>query len=341
MNAVYIGILQPGSTSRMRADCLRRLTPDWDWEWVDTDPPMRESAWPWRTLAFRYQLGKAVDRINRLVVGRIGNTRRDLVWVDKGVFLRPSTLRSIRRLTRRLVHFTPDTAFHANKSRHFESSIGLYDLAVTTKSFELGEYHRRIGSERTYLTTQGYDKEIHFPRSNDADRWRGVVFVGLAEPDRERCIAALLSRQIPVRLAGHGWGAFRRRWHGDPYLTFEGEGVFGDAYARLLSSSWIGLGLLSKRFPEMHTTRTFEIPACGTLLATERNEETTRFFNDDQALFFDDHRDLATRTAKLLALFGAARLTEMAAAGTRRIRADSRDNGSIIAAILADVRLAL
>jgi spore maturation protein CgeB len=341
MKAAYIGILQPGSTSRMRADCLRRLTPGWDWEWVDTDPPMRESARPWRTLAFRYQRGKAVDRINRLVMGRIGDTPRDLVWVEKGVFLESSTMRTVRRLARRLVHFTPDTAFHANKSRRFEESLSLYDLVVTTKSFEVSEYHRRVGREKTLLTTQGYDAEVHFPRTADVDRRREVVFIGLAEPDRELCIATLLSRRIPVRLAGHGWGSFRRRWRGNPHLTFEGDEIFGEAYAKMISSSWIGLGLLSKRFPEMHTTRTFEIPACGTVLATERTAETSRFFDNGEALFFDDYDNLASRVEKLLKQKDTAALGEMAAAGRRRVQADGRDNGSIIAPILADARLTL
>ena len=47
-----------------------------------------------------------------------------------------------------------------------------------------------------------------------------------------------------------------------------------------LGANAVGLGLLSKRFPERHTTRTFEIPACGALLATERTADTTRFFDE-------------------------------------------------------------
>jgi hypothetical protein len=341
MNAVYIGILQPGSTSRMRADCLRRLTPDWDWEWVDTEPPMRESARPWRTVAFRYQLGKAVDRINSLVLDRIGDTRRDIVWVDKGVFLETSILRTVRRLARRLVHFTPDTAFHENKSRHFEGSIGLYDLAVTTKSFEVSEYHRRVGPEKTLLTTQGYDAEVHYPRAGDEERRREAVFIGLAEPARERCVATLLEAGIQVRLAGIGWGRFLRRWREDPHLAFEGEEIFGDAYAKLLSASWVGLGLLSKHFPEMHTTRTFEIPACGAVLATEATLDTKRFFGDSEALFFDDYADLAIKLDRLFSSNEKESLTGMAKAGRRRVLDDRRDYTSILANILEDPRIKL
>jgi hypothetical protein len=302
---------------------------------------MRESARPWRTLAFRYQLGKAVNRINSLVMDRIGDTRRDLVWVDKGVFLQTSTLRTVRRVARRLVHFTPDTAFHENKSRHFEGGIGLYDLVVTTKSFEVGEYHRRVGPEKTLLTTQGYDAEVHYPRAGDEERRREAVFIGLAEPDRERCVATLLEAGIRVRLAGKGWGRFLRRWREHPHLAFEGEEIFGDAYANLLSTCWVGLGLLSKHFPEMHTTRTFEIPACGAVLATEATLETKRFFRDSEALFFDNYADLAIKLDQLSSATKTGSFSEMAKAGKRRVLDDRRDYSSILASILQDPRMTL
>lgn len=339
MRAVYIGILTPGSTSRMRAETLRKLTPSYEWEWIDTDPPMNESARVWKTLAFRMGTGKAVTRINRLVTSRMGATRCDLVWIDKGVFLHRSTIQSVRRLTRKLVHFTPDAAFHMNGSRHFESSLGDFDLAITTKSFELSEYFRRIGAERTLLTTQAYDTEVHYPRSGDEYRRREAVFVGLAEPDREKCVAMLLDGGVPVRLAGIGWTKFLRRWGANSLLTFESEAVFGAEYARLLSESWIGLGLLSQRFPELHTTRTFEIPACGAVLATPRTIETNAFFGENEALFFDDYADLATKVSALLSSENTVRLSEMAAAGRRRVQSDCRDYSSILASILDDSRL--
>ena len=53
-----------------------------------------------------------------------------------------------------------------------------------------------------------------------------------------------------------------------------------------------GLGLLSKRFPELHTTRTFEIPACRTALLTERNQETQSFFQETEAIFYENTDEL-------------------------------------------------
>ncbi len=323
----------------MRAESLRRLTPEFEWTWVDTDPPLQQAARVWRTLAFRSRVGRAVNRINEEVGAGIGREPHDLIWVDKGVFLREASVQRLRNSARRLIHYTPDTAFHENRSAHFERTLGLYDLAVTTKAFEVDEYENRIGPEKVLLTTQGYDLAVHYPRNTDAERRRETLFIGLAEPDREACVATLLDNDISVRLAGRGWTRFVRRHQGNPCLIYEGDDVFGDDYASLLSRSWIGLGLLSRRFPELHTTRTFEIPACGAMLASPRTSETTTFFADSEALFFDAYSTLASRLKVLLTEPGLDSVASVASAGHRRVLASARDYDSILGAVLADQRL--
>ena len=335
MKAAYIGILTPGSTSRMRATVLRELTPGWDWKWVDTDVPMNRAHRVWQTAAFRFNSGPAVSRINDLVLDEIANSSLDVAWVDKAVFLRPSTLQSVRRAARRLIHFTPDTAFHANRSRHFESTLPLFDVVVTTKSFELDEYRRRIPDDRICLVTQGFDPKVHFPRAVPGEKIREASFVGLAEPDRERVVASLLENGVAVRLAGHGWRSFLGKWGTHPQLTFAGANVFGDDYAELLSRSWVGLGLLSKRFPERHTTRTFEIPACGSILATQATNETRKFFSEEEAMFFEDETSLARTLAKMFAELSDDELARVAAAGRQRVLSDRRDYPSILGRILS------
>jgi spore maturation protein CgeB len=323
----------------MRAECLRGLTPDWTWQWVDTDAAVIGSPRMWQSAAYRLKLGPAVSSLNELVLAQIRSCTFDLVWVDKAVFLWPDTVATLRSATKRLVHFTPDAAFHTGSSRFFERTLGLYDLLVTTKTFEKGEYSRRVSRDSVLLTTQGYDARVHYPRSEDDLRRKEVVFVGLAEKDREECIEFLLDRGIRVRVAGIGWNALLRRRRDDDNLTFEGGGLFGDEYANLLSRSWIGLGLLSKRFPELHTTRTFEIPACGAVLATERTSDTVGFFSEDEVIFFTHYAELGERIKDLFADGMEQTLGEMATRGRLRAAEDGRDYMSILNGVLADPRI--
>lgn len=339
MKAVYIGTLTPGSTSRMRAEQLRHLNPSVEWEWIDTDAVMLASPRIWQSAAYRLKSGKAVQRINDAVVKAIAKKKFDLAWVDKAIFLRPPTVRRLRQASAFMVHFTPDTAFHAGRSKHFEKTASLYDVLVTTKSFDVPEYLKLVGRDTVHLTTQGFDVDVHFPRNTVPQRRKEVVFVGLAEPDRERCITTLLKHGISVRLAGVGWDGFLKRNAQDDHLKFEGESAFSDRYAELFSHSWIGLGLLTKRFRELHTTRTFEIPACGAVLATEVTSETERFFSPDEAIFFRDYEDLAKRVVELFKPGNEGILASIASGGRRRVHGDGRDYRNILQAALTDPRL--
>ena len=289
-----------GTTSQLRADALREILFPCTWNRIDihraflTYPRWARSLW------FRFGLGPAVRALNRMVLEALGNETYDIAWIGKGVCLWPETIRQIRRLSAKMIYYTPDTSFISNQSRFFNATISLYDLIVTTKSLELPDFERRVPREQIALVTQCFDSRLHYPRCSYEEKRKEAVLIGLCEPDRMNCVEQLLSMGVPVRIGGQGWQRFVHRHSGNELLRFEGPEIFGDGYAEVLSRATIGLGLLTKRFPELHTTRTFEIPACGTVLATERNSETTRFFSEHEALFFDNYRDLGEKILALL-----------------------------------------
>ena len=95
--------------------------------------------------------------------------------------------------------------------------------------------------------------------------------------------------------------SFDIKYRKNKHLNFKGDGLFGVEYAKEISGSLIGLGLLSKWIPELHTTRTFEIPACGTALLTEKNSDTSQFFNDEECLFYNESNDIVAIVKEKLA----------------------------------------
>jgi spore maturation protein CgeB len=321
----------------MRADTLARLTPSWNWQWCDTDESFRGSPRLWRSLAFRIQAGPLVHHVNHQVCSRVRRETYDVIWVDKAVYLWAATTRQLRSRAGKMIHFTPDTAFFANRSRHFRKSASLYDLLVTTKSFELAEYQQLAPADSIHLTTQAYDPALH--RANPEVRQKDgkVAFIGLCEPDRERCIDQLLAAGLRVKLGGAGWKRALQKYHDHPHLQFLGARVFGASYADAISRSSFGLGLLSKRFPELHTTRSFEIPACGTALATEANRETRSFFNPDEVVFFDDHAELAAKLSRLLG--DPAAIQVIADRGRQRVLEGGFDYATVLSGVMK--RLAL
>jgi spore maturation protein CgeB len=332
LSGIFIGIRSLGTTSRLRCDALQRTLPDWNWALIDTDAPFLASRRIWRSLAFRSRFGPAVTAINRHVLQNLPAAPVELIWVDKGVCLWPETIRHLRELAKRLIYYTPDTSFLHNQSRFVNRTLALYDLVVTTKSQEVATFQRLIPPDRLLLVTQTYDRLLHYPRCSFADKRPEAVLIGLCEPSREECVATLLDGGIAVRIGGRGWEPFVRRHQRQQLLRYEGSGVFGERYVQLLSSASVGLGLLTHRFLELHTTRTLEIPACGTVLATPRTPETTAMFGDHEALFFDTYTQLAARIQDILST--PERISELAAAGRQRVLAQPWDNDSLVRRIV-------
>ncbi len=335
MNLLYIGQHTDGTTSRMRADQLGEILNVQTFDIIDTHIPFFKTKKLFRSLGFRYKMGPLVWNINRYLQHELRRIDYDLIWVDKGIFLDRKSIELLRKRTRRLVHFTPDMAFHENKSSLFNRSIPLYDFLITTKSKERDLYLNQIDSSKLIMTTQGFDSKIHCNMTDFKDKRDAVSFVGLWEPYREQIIQNLIDNNIKVLLAGKGWHDFVKHNKHNPNLEFYGDGLFSEEYAKFISSTKLGLGLISKRFPELHTTRTFEIPACGTALVTEYNSETSDFFSEDEVIFYNNIDDMICKIDYFLV--HPNELETLTKNGQSKVVDDKYDYDSILRKILKKV----
>jgi len=214
------------------------------------------------------------------------------IWIDKGVWIWPETLDQLGKFCgAKLIHYTPDPSLLFHRSRHFVKSIPKYDLLFTTKSFEL-DLLRQAGARRVVLTQQGFETTRFYPRAPQSAYAADVGFVGHCEPHYVRCLKAAAEAGGQLKIWGQGWVRHSKffAW-AKPYV--EGNGIWGDEYAKALCSFKICLGLLSKLIPETATTRTFEIPACGAFLLAERTDEHQSLFEEGrEAAFFSSEEEL-------------------------------------------------
>ena len=317
----------------MRTDILRGFTNSL--QVIDTHVPFYNISRIWRTIGFRWKIGPLITKTSNYILSALPPEKVDLIWVDKGIFILPSVLKVLKSKTKKLVHFTPDTAFYQNSSSLFAEGISHYNYLFTTKSFDLKEYTSLVSENKVILTTQGYNPEVHKPFYAFDKKFREVVFIGLSEPNRKEVIQALLNAGIKVSLAGYGWKDFVAKNQNNHNLEWIGEKVSGSTYGELISSAYMSLGLLSKRFPELHTTRTFEIPACQTLLLTERNKETSAFFSESEAAFFSDQADLIAKINSLLEK--KTELKAMTDAGYKKVTEAGYDYKSVLKRILEQI----
>lgn len=112
-----------------------------------------------------------------------------------------------------------------------------------------------------------------------------VCFIGHCEEPYCRHLMAATEVTKSVSI----WGLWGRYMKTFPELRshWRGEGLWNYDYATALASAKISLGLLSKLIPEQITTRSFEIPASGSMLLAERTDEhQAAFVEGEEAEFF-------------------------------------------------------
>jgi spore maturation protein CgeB len=311
---LFLGETGVGQTSLMRMRALERL--GHSVRAVHTIRPWTEASWTKRQVQRRLGRGSVVNCINRLVLDAAREFRPEMVWAEKQEFLRIDTLLALRSMGARLVHFTPDPYFTLRWKRTslMDEAIRHFDVLVYCKSYEKSDYEA-IGKPVVHMPL-GYCDENHRPMSPVDTPWTcDVGFLGGWEPRRERMLRAVAQTGVSLKIRGGYWDFLRDgRWtlrrriilgqlaagekiriHRDELLAtrWQGNEVYADDYARALSGARIGLGFLRKVCPDQHTTRSFEIPACGSMLLADRTAEHQEFFEEGrEAEYFGSPEEL-------------------------------------------------
>jgi hypothetical protein len=227
----------------------------------------------------------------------------EVLWLDKALNVAPDTIRLARHLGAKVIEYTPDDCrIRNNVSADMLAGIPECDVFVTSKRHNI-EWLQTRGARRVVWSYQGFDEDDHQPpRPVDLDpglRER-VVFVGAFEAERARTIESLLRAGLPVTVIS-AWKQWRQLTS-YPQFSFRCGHVFGTAYATAHASSAVSLGFLRKSAQDEHTTRTFEIPACGGVMLTERTVEQTQVFREgEEAEFFSNDDECIARCRVLLA----------------------------------------
>jgi hypothetical protein len=296
---LYIGQLWEGGTCLDRMRTLRDL--ECEMMPFDITPYQRGYSRPLRSLASRFNWGPPILHLNRDLLAYCRAVKCvDYVWVDKGMWVHPDTLAEIRNtMGATTISYTPDPQFFRHRSGLFEDAIPLYDIVITTKSYEVESY-KNLGARKVLLSQQTFSKQRFFAKRYPATEKKrflaDVCFVGHYERHYARRVGALARQRMNVRVWGGGGWKIHRALHPSARRYIAGRWLWGERYPAALRSTRIGLGLLSKLVPEQHTTRTFEIPACGSFLLAERTEEHLQFFEEGkEAEFFSDDRELVDK----------------------------------------------
>jgi spore maturation protein CgeB len=298
MKILYVGDLNFGGSCLMRLEVLRELAHEV--AGFDTIP----YTWrPGKVRGYFFRHFPPVGRLNADLLKAFEAVKPDLVWVDKGRYIYPETLATMKKAGAKLVHYSSDTAFKVHDSKHFDQSVPLYDVLVTIKDYELGEY-RKKGARKLLFQNPAYDRAMHLKIELSSEEKKtfenDVVFIGRYEAPRVEALEALWREGIQLAI----WGPYFEGRAAGAFLKacWRGRGVIGLDYSKALSGAKIGLCFLSKNYPDRITSRTFEIPAIGGFMLTERTDEQKAVFNEGvEAEYFGDVPELVSKVKQYLA----------------------------------------
>jgi spore maturation protein CgeB len=184
-----------------------------------------------------------------------------------------------------MAYHSHDNNFSAGilKPKDFDKTLCAYDLVFTTKSQNVPRY-RELGQDESHFLASAFEPSIHHPIDDRYSRYSGqsfdVTFIGTY--DRSRLPFLEKAGWNRVHVWGDHWKRFpeyrklKSRIHPRAIYDFE--------FADVTSHSKCALGLLREEAEDLHTTRTFEIPACGALQIAPRNEELLSFFKEEEEI---------------------------------------------------------
>lgn len=243
------------------------------------------------------------------IVRRASFAGADIVVFAKGFGVDRHLIERLRTIGCRTVCWYPDRDFDHD---HIDAtSLGSYDLVVTTKRYQLDHLASIRGPRPTRLLDHGYCDDVHVgmrPAPPAEARPFDVLFVGNHSAHKEaelRAIAALCPGISFAIVGGVAWAAARTGALADAVI---GGPLIGSALTRVVQNARIALAIHhgaaanGSGWADAVSTRTFEIAASGTFMLHVDNPEVRTLFDVGAEIdAFADAQDAARKIAHWLA----------------------------------------
>lgn len=242
--------------------------------------------------------------LQKLFERQAAEVKPDVILVIKGYYLRPDTIKRVRRAhsSAKIVCFNPDNPFNTwqrgSSNEWIRASIPLYDWYFIWGKFLLDPL-RQAGAQRAEYLPFAYDPELRYPvkLTQDEKTYFGsdIAFVGGWDEEREWWLSALID--FDLKIWGDRWNRANRRLR----AKWQGREAYGEDFAKVCAAAKININLVRRQNVPGHNMRTFEVPACGGFLLGTRADEQLDFFAEDREMaYFSSPEELVTKAQRYL-----------------------------------------
>lgn len=270
-------------------------------------------------LIYRSGLSRIIRRINDDLLKEVSKEKPDILWVFKGMTVKPQTLKRIKNQSIKLVNYNPDSPFIFSGAGSGNSNVvqGLpyYDMHLTY-SATIQDRLVKEYNVLTHILPFGFDVSDELVAECERlPEICKICFLGNPDSERANFIEQLANAGIAIDVYGHYWSRFIRH----PFVTIHGP-VYGDDQWRVLRRYRVQLNLMRKHNTDSHNMRTFEVPGIGGIMVAPDTPDHRQFFENGKEVFlFDSVESCVDQIKSILTLDVNAALNIRGAARMRSI----------------------
>lgn len=257
------------------------------------------SASLWDKVAWRLAWQPLAKLANEKLLDIANKFQPDLTLVISPRLINPDSILALQQHGLVFVFFTdnPVDAHHTHTNSWVQRGFPLWDAAFIW-SQELVERLIANGVKKSFFHPFCSDVEYHFPKKQTNPAY-DVAFIGNwdASRKREQYLKAIADYRLGL------WGSNYWNTHNqEPALKGLCQGICSyTEIPEILGSAKMGLNILRPQNEEGHNIRTFEIPATGTLMLSERSQVLVNLFREDkEAVYFSNPDELRQKVEYLL-----------------------------------------
>lgn len=230
-------------------------------------------------------------KVNKILIDLVEHNKPECLLLFKGMEVFPETIELIKSKGVKTINYNPDHPFDfissGSGNQNVLKSISLFDNYITYSEYIKKELKSKFPELKTSILPFGYMiSDYDYMTIKEVEEIKEVAFVGYADNDRFTIIKHIIDAGFSVNVFGDKWNLYNRFKN-----LIVHKPVFGLEYYKTLRKYRIQLNLLRKHNHDSHNMRTFEVPAVGGIMLTERTSEQLDFFKEDEECFFYANRE--------------------------------------------------
>lgn len=266
--------------------------------WIEAEPSLFSRSFSHR-VAWRLAWQLLAKPANQKLIQLANDFKPDLTFVVSPNLLQPKSIQALQQHGLVFVFFTdnPLDTHHTHTNSWIRRSFPLWDAAFIW-SRELVEGLVKNGVKKAFFHPFCSDVQYHFP-DKQTNPIYDVAFIGNWDDSlkREQYLRAISDYRLGI-------------WGSDYWITrcketslsgfVKGTCNYTEIPA-VLGSAKMGLNILRPQNEMGHNIRTFEIPASGIMMLSERSQDLLSLFEEDkEAIYFSHPDELNQKVSYLL-----------------------------------------